>query len=66
VPSGDCAGFTNAMRTLLNNAGLRASMASAARARATAKFNADRMAEGYARLYRNALKACGREVSVAA
>jgi glycosyltransferase involved in cell wall biosynthesis len=66
VPSGDCAGFTNAMRTLLNNAGLRASMASAARARATAKFNADRMAEGYARLYRNALSASGREVSVAA
>jgi glycosyltransferase involved in cell wall biosynthesis len=66
VAPGDAAGFANAMRTLLNNPALRAAMASAARARATARFNADRMAEGYACLYREALSASGREISVAA
>ncbi|HEV2201981.1 MAG TPA: glycosyltransferase [Bryobacteraceae bacterium] len=66
VPPGDCAAFSNAMRTLLNNPVLREVMGASARARAAAKFNIDRMADGYTRLYWKALSASGRRTSAAA
>jgi len=66
VPIGDCIGFAGAMRTLLNNAELRAAMGNAAFEHATAAFNVDRMAEGYASLYRKALNTSSRETSTAA
>jgi glycosyltransferase involved in cell wall biosynthesis len=57
IRPGDRAGFTNALRTLLNNPEKRAAMANAARARAMAAFNVDRMTQGYANLYRQAVAA---------
>jgi glycosyltransferase involved in cell wall biosynthesis len=66
VPLGDCVGFANAMRTLLNDSDLRAAMADAACERATAAFNVDRMAQGYASLYRKALNTSSRRLAAAA
>jgi glycosyltransferase involved in cell wall biosynthesis len=60
VPPGDCAAFTDAMRTLLNDPEKRTAMANAAHARATAAFNVERMAQGYESIYRAALAASGR------
>lgn len=60
VPPGDGAAFTNAMRILLNDPHKRAVMAGAGRARAKSAFNVDRMAQGYAKLYREALAASSR------
>jgi glycosyltransferase involved in cell wall biosynthesis len=54
------------MRTLLNNPELRAAMGNAAFEHATAAFNVDRMAEGYASLYRKALNTSSLETSTAA
>jgi glycosyltransferase involved in cell wall biosynthesis len=65
VPLGDCAGFANAMRTLLNNPEMRAAMGNAACEHATAAFNVDRMAQGYASLYRKALNASPGELAAA-
>jgi glycosyltransferase involved in cell wall biosynthesis len=59
VPPGDCAAFTDAMRTLLNDPEKRAAMGNAARVRATAAFNVERMAQGYESIYRAALAASG-------
>jgi glycosyltransferase involved in cell wall biosynthesis len=59
VPPGDSAAFTNAMRTLLNDPEKRAAMGNAARVRATAAFNVERMARGYESIYRAALAAAG-------
>jgi glycosyltransferase involved in cell wall biosynthesis len=59
VPPGDCAAFTDAMRTLLNDPEKRTTMANAAQARATAAFNVERMAQGYESIYRAALAASG-------
>ena len=66
VPLGDCLGFASAMRTLLNNPEMRAAMGSAACEHATAAFNVDRMAQGYASLYRNALDTSPLETTTAA
>ena len=66
VPLGDCVGFANAMRTLLNNPELRAAMGNAACEHATAAFNVDRMAQGYASLYRKALNISQGAFAVAA
>jgi glycosyltransferase involved in cell wall biosynthesis len=66
VPPGDYAAFANAMRSLVNSPELRAAMSNAARARATAAFNVDRMAQGYANLYRKALITSSLETSAAA
>ena len=60
VPPGDCAAFRDAMRTLLNDPEKRTAMAKAARVRAIATFNVERMAQGYERLYRAALVTSGR------
>jgi glycosyltransferase involved in cell wall biosynthesis len=60
VPPGDCAAFTEAMRTLLNDPEKRTAMANAARVRATAAFNVERMAHGYESIYRAALATSGR------
>jgi glycosyltransferase involved in cell wall biosynthesis len=57
VPPGDRAALTNALRTLSNDSEKRVAMGNAARARAAAEFNVDRMARGYANLYRDALAA---------
>ncbi len=59
VPPGDCAAFTDAIQTLLNDPEKRTAMANAARARATAAFNVERMAQGYESIYRTGLAACG-------
>jgi glycosyltransferase involved in cell wall biosynthesis len=66
VPLGDCFGFASAMRTLLNDPDLRAAMGKAACEHATAAFNVDRMAQGYASLYKTALNPSSREVAAAA
>jgi glycosyltransferase involved in cell wall biosynthesis len=66
VPPGDCAAFTDAMRTLLNDPEKRMAMANAAHARATAAFNVERMAQGYESIYRAALTASGRANAAAA
>ncbi len=52
----DGAALTEAMRTLLHNAERRKAMARAARARAISSFNVDRMAQGYAQVYQDAIK----------
>ena len=65
VPPGDCAAFANAMRILLDDPGTRAAMANAARARAIALFDVDRMAQGYAHFYRKALAVSFRHASPA-
>ena len=59
VPPGDCAAFTDAMRTLLDDPEKRTAMANAAQAHATAAFNVERMAQGYEGIYRAALAASG-------
>jgi glycosyltransferase involved in cell wall biosynthesis len=66
VPPGDYAAFVNAMRNLVNSPELRAAMGKAAFKHATAAFNVDRMAEGYASLYRNALNTSSLETTTAA
>jgi glycosyltransferase involved in cell wall biosynthesis len=66
VPPGDCSAFTDAMRTLLNDPEKRTAMANAARARATATFNVERMAQGYESIYRAALASSGRANAAAA
>jgi glycosyltransferase involved in cell wall biosynthesis len=66
VPPGDCAAFTDAMRILMNDPQKRTAMANAARARATAAFNLERMAQGYETIYRTALAASGRADAAAA
>jgi glycosyltransferase involved in cell wall biosynthesis len=66
VPPGDCAAFTDAMRTLLNDPEKRTAMANAAQAHATATFNVERMAQGYESIYRAALAASGRANAAAA
>ena len=55
VPAGDGAALTEAVRTLAGNPERRRVMAYAARARAMSSFNVDRMAKGYAQVYRDAL-----------
>jgi glycosyltransferase involved in cell wall biosynthesis len=57
VPPGDRRAFTDAMQTLLDYPEKRAAMAAAASVRASRAFSADRMAQGYASLYRTALPA---------
>jgi glycosyltransferase involved in cell wall biosynthesis len=64
IRPGDRAGFTNALRTMLNNPEKRAAMANAARARAMAAFNVDRMTQGYADLYRQAVAASSHAFAV--
>jgi len=54
------------MRTLLNNSALRAAMGNAACERAMAAFNVDRMAQGYAEVYRKALNTSAGELAAAA
>jgi glycosyltransferase involved in cell wall biosynthesis len=54
------------MRTLLNNPEMRAAMGNAAYEHATAAFNVDRMAHGYASLYRKALNISPGELAAAA
>lgn len=66
VPLGDCVGFANAMQTLLNNPEMRAAMGNAACEHATSAFNVDRMAQGYASLYRKALNTSSSEFAAAA
>ncbi len=66
VPPGDCAAFTDAMRTLLNDPEKRTAMANAARVRAIATFNVERMAQGYESIYTAALAASGRANAAAA
>jgi len=66
VPPGDCAAFTDAMRTLLNDPEKRTAMANAAQAHATAAFNVERMAQGYESIYRAALAASGLANAAAA
>lgn len=66
VPPGDCAAFTEAMRTVLNNPEKRMAMANAAYARAMAAFNVERMAQGYESIYWAALATSGRANAAAA
>ena len=66
VPPGDCAAFTDAMRTLLDDPEKRTAMANAAQAHATAAFNVERMAQGYESIYRAALAASGLANAAAA
>ena len=66
VPLRDCVGFASAMQTLLDNPELRAAMGNAACEHATAAFNVDRMAQGYASLYQKALNTSPSELAAAA
>jgi glycosyltransferase involved in cell wall biosynthesis len=66
VPPGDCAAFTEAMRTLLNDPEKRTAMANAALAHAIATFNVERMVLGYESIYRAAFAASGRANAAAA
>jgi glycosyltransferase involved in cell wall biosynthesis len=50
------------MHTLLTDSLQRREMANAARAHATSTFNVDRMAQGYAKVYQDALAASGTRV----
>jgi glycosyltransferase involved in cell wall biosynthesis len=54
------------MQTLLKNPELRAVMGKAACEHATSAFNVDRMAQGYASLYRKALNTSSSEFAAAA
>jgi glycosyltransferase involved in cell wall biosynthesis len=65
VPPVECAALTGAMRTLLDNPGLRADMGKAGRSRANAEFSVERMVQGYANLYRAHLGLACRETSAA-
>ncbi len=56
VPARDGAALTEAMRSLINNEERRKAMARAARSKAIATFNVDRMAQGYAQVYQDAMK----------
>lgn len=56
VPSRDGAALTEALRALIGKEERRKSMARAARARAISAFNVDRMAQGYAEVYQDALE----------
>jgi glycosyltransferase involved in cell wall biosynthesis len=60
VAPGDRPAFTNAMRTLLDDPAQRAFMAEAAREHAAAAFDVERMAQGYASIYKTALACAGR------
>jgi glycosyltransferase involved in cell wall biosynthesis len=55
VPARNSAALTEALRTLAEDSSRRAEMACAARTKAISAFNVDRMAQGYAKLYRDAL-----------
>jgi glycosyltransferase involved in cell wall biosynthesis len=63
VPSRNGAALTDAMRILADNPDRRSAMARAARARAMAAFNVDRMAQGYAQVYQDALNGSERDTS---
>jgi len=55
VPAGNSAALTDALRSLAGDSSRRSEMARAARTKAMSAFNVDRMAQGYAKLYREAL-----------
>jgi glycosyltransferase involved in cell wall biosynthesis len=61
VPVGDAAALAAAARRLLDEPGLRDSLAAGARDRAARDFGADRMAERTLEVYRQALTAAGGE-----
>ncbi len=56
VPPGDATAFANAMQRLLDEPEQRGAMAIAARCHAVRAFNVDRMADGYANVYRQLLE----------
>ncbi|HEY6772414.1 MAG TPA: glycosyltransferase, partial [Oxalicibacterium sp.] len=60
IPPGDVAALTQALRRLLDDAGLRRQMGEAGRARILAEFSIDAMVEGNLAVYRQVLAERGR------